>query len=1276
MKKKGLSIFLALAMCVGLLPTTAMAAGEQTETVGIYLRTLDKENTDNPTKSNFVDIPADQLSALGLAAYYNYDTYGYWVDYGSFSSEKAATYSHEKQDRNSDGVKAVIDEITSDNVTKKGSITMALPTDNANALTWDTLSWSDNGGSYSWHLNGELHVCKVHLDLNYEGADNSDASLTRYALVGTDINSGLPTPTLSGYNFTGWYTEKTGGTKITSIPELTDDITYYAHWQRRSSGTGEHTHYLCGGDSCTHVGGHTDEPTTFTAWDKYTELPTESGAYYLTTNVTFSRDSWQPADGIILCLNGHTITRRLNGSGYDTFSVIGVNQNHSFTLTDCQIIPGTITGEGSVGRGIYMDNATFTMYNGNITEFCSGGVYVFGAGDFKMYGGSINNCENGVYVPYGSGNVQISGGSIKDNTSCGIYYKQWIGAQTLKVNGNTVITGNGYGLHLRPYSSSDYIDDTGLHVSGAVQIKDNTNGNVRFYKSGTHEVNCVYVDGALDSSARIGITTVSEPTTATTVAQATTANAIKEGNFTSDQDYQVILDDSGKIVQFFKHVHNCDYTSNNSNSITATCKENDYSGSIQINAPTELEYNGEPKAATLDTTDWELDTPKITYTKNGEAFDGVPTDIGTYTASITLGDATATTSYEITKKVVAIDTVTAINRKYDPNSDTVDCDVTFADNANLVKGTDYTVVGTIADKNASTNPKDVDVTVTLINPNYTFAGDENTTTSNTTVSINKADGDDLGTTNISQRYNDTNEKTLTLNWEQLPTSSWNYESRYTADNITLSKNDIAVDGSSITYALPENGGNIDDEITFTITAIDNNNNYENFTQTIVLHLTDKNILTVKASDITTTYTGNAVPDTAITGTATFEGNAVEGTWSFESETNLVNVADSAENVSVVFTPAEADVYAIAKDTIQVTINKATPSGTPEYTSITTSDRTLADAELRVGTITPEGTIAWNDDNATVVEANKAYGWTFTPNDTANYETLTGNITPYVVSSSSSGGGHSSRTSYAVSSTAADNGAISSNVKTARKGDTVTITVQPESGYKLDKLTVTDANGNALTVTDKGDGTYTFTMPNSKVEITPTFVAETTTEPEPEPTPETNPFTDVHAEDYFFDAVKWAADKNITGGIDTNLFGPNMACTRAQIVTFLWRAAGSPAAQTMNSFSDVAEDAYYAKAVAWAVENGITNGTSEDTFSPDLPCTRAQSMTFLYRASKAKAPDGTPAFSDVAADAYYATAVKWATENNITSGMGNGLFGPDYECTRAQIVTFLYRLYTK
>ena len=245
----------------------------------------------------------------------------------------------------------------------------------------------------------------------------------------------------------------------------------------------------------------------------------------------------------------------------------------------------------------------------------------------------------------------------------------------------------------------------------------------------------------------------------------------------------------------------------------------------------------------------------------------------------------------------------------------------------------------------------------------------------------------------------------------------------------------------------------------------------------------------------------------------------------------------------------------------------------------------------------------------------------------------------------------------------ERGSVSSNVKNASKGSTVTITVEPEDGFQLAGLTVTDKDGNELPLTDKGDGKYTFTMPAGKVEVNATFAEKI----------ETSPFADVSTDAYYYEAVKWAAEQGITGGVGGGLFAPDQSCTRAQIVTFLWRAAGSPEPKSMRSFSDVPEDSYYAKAVAWAVENGITVGTSATTFSPDATCTRAQGVTFLFRAAKASA-DGAPAFRDVAADAYYAAAVKWATDNSVTNGIGGGLFGSDNDCTRAQIVTFLWRLY--
>lgn len=255
--------------------------------------------------------------------------------------------------------------------------------------------------------------------------------------------------------------------------------------------------------------------------------------------------------------------------------------------------------------------------------------------------------------------------------------------------------------------------------------------------------------------------------------------------------------------------------------------------------------------------------------------------------------------------------------------------------------------------------------------------------------------------------------------------------------------------------------------------------------------------------------------------------------------------------------------------------------------------------------------------------------------------------------------------YTVSAPTAENGRIAVSPRYAERGERVTVTLTPDEGFELESLTVTDSRGNELTLTDKGDGRYTFTMPARRVEVKASFVKSV----------EVSPFADVAIDAYYYEAVKWAAENGITGGVGNSLFAPNQPCTRAQIVTFLWRAAGSPVVNYAMDLSDVAEDAYYGEAVRWALSEGITTGTGESSFSPDATCTRAQAVTFLARALNANA-SGKAEFGDVPTDSYFAEAVAWAAANGVTEGVGGGLFGSDNSCTRGQIVTFLYRAYNK
>ncbi len=280
--------------------------------------------------------------------------------------------------------------------------------------------------------------------------------------------------------------------------------------------------------------------------------------------------------------------------------------------------------------------------------------------------------------------------------------------------------------------------------------------------------------------------------------------------------------------------------------------------------------------------------------------------------------------------------------------------------------------------------------------------------------------------------------------------------------------------------------------------------------------------------------------------------------------------------------------------------------------------------------------------------------------------------PVWTRSSSGGSSGSSSPSYAVTvPDKTEHGTVTANRRYAEKGDTVTITVTPDSGYVLETITATDKNGNDLKLTDKGNGKYTFTMPGSKVEVKATFMEDNSV---------LNFFYDVPNDAYYYEAVKWAAEKGVTSGIGNSLFAPNQPCTRAQIVTFLWRAVGSPVVNYLMPFTDVDEGAYYAEAVRWAASTGIVTGLTETTFGTDSVCTRAQAAAMIYRCAQAQGKGFTGAwmfhlpFTDVPEWAY--ESVAWCYMNSVTMGVSETSFAPGNDCTRAQIVTFLWRAFGK
>ena len=534
------------------------------------------------------------------------------------------------------------------------------------------------------------------------------------------------------------------------------------------------------------------------------------------------------------------------------------------------------------------------------------------------------------------------------------------------------------------------------------------------------------------------------------------------------------------------------------------------------------------------------------------------------------------------------------------------------------------------------------------------------------VTVNKADGGNLKTVELEQKYTDASDHTYTPDWAGLLAGQdWTFSSEA---SIVLSKQDFAADGSLLTYAI--SGGKAGDKITITLKA--SCDNYEDFTITLNVTLTEKD----DQKPLTITGAGSVVYGQTLTltttggsgtGTVTYriDTDASTGEATIDPETGVLTPV-KVGSVSVIATKAgDNDYNDVTSAPFVLMIKPATPTGEPNYTKITTSGKTLKDAALTTkgSTLNPsDGKLEWVDDKGeplpddTTVKANTTYKWRFTPDD-GNYTTLTGEVELYH-KFSSGGGWYDSY--YTIKTTAGAGGSISpSGSVSVREGRDQTFTITPDKGYAVSNVKIDGKSIGAVK-------SYTFENVRRTHTIEVIFMKANGN-------PQTGVFVDVATGSYYEDAVDWAVGNGITQGTDDTHFSPDGICTRAQAVTFLWRAAGSPKPETRTMpFADVPVGSYYYDAVLWAVENGITKGTSDTTFSPNMTCTRAQIVAFLWRSEKSPAAGTANPFADVKSTAYYADAVLWAVKENITKGTTNTTFSPDADCTRAQIVTFLWR----
>lgn len=754
------------------------------------------------------------------------------------------------------------------------------------------------------------------------------------------------------------------------------------------------------------------------------------------------------------------------------------------------------------------------------------------------------------------------------------------------------------------------------------------------YTSSDEKVATVSNDGV--------VTPVGEGTATITVTAPATAN-YKEGTATATVKVSAL---PGQEVSFVKEGDQ-----------TATY------GDAFENAATNATQNGgaityassNPDVATVDSA-----TGAVTIVGAGE------TTISATAAGVEGQYAPTTASYKLTvapKEITA--TASVADKTFDGTNEATVTNVAFEG----VVGDDeveYDATAAFADPNVGTG-KTVTVTITIDDPNYTLSN--GTITLNNGV-ITQAEAPTIPDRTFSVHFSDTAEKTFDLS-DLMPANAGTttFTRGEVADNNGNVLSVYEVQEDTFVYQLSEGLTEENAGTTVTVPVTITSQNYKEATAKLMISITDKWTPEVSAEDITVTYTGNPVPDSAIKGTATVNGILVEGAWSFAEGQTPVNVKDSG-NKTVVFTPTDLNVYTTAQDTVLVTISKADPDGEPSYTAITGSGHTLADAALNKGTIAIPGAIVWDDGDDTVVEANTAYGWTFTPEDADNYKILTGTITPYVRSSGGgSGSGSSSTTRYSVTVKNSDNGDVEANVSRAAKGDTVTLTVTPDEGYVLDTLTVTAANGDKINLNRGSNGRYTFEMPASRVTVKATFVEEGGEEA-------AEPFVDVSAGDWFYDAVVYVYDNGLMSGTAATTFGPNVGTTRGMIATILWRLAGSPNGGA-NPFTDVSSSDYYAEAVAWAAGEGIVGGYGNGVFGANDPITREQMALMMYRYAQYAGYETSQRSAQLSSYADYASisdwaveAVSWANAVGLMNGRTASTIVPTGTITRAEAATIL------
>ena len=1056
-----------------------------------------------------------------------------------------------------------------------------------------------------------------------------------------------------------------------------------------------HAHPVCG-VTCGHTTKH--ERLYWTGISDLSEITDpENTYYYLTDNVEVS-STWTPKDGTVLDLNGKNITATSGGA------VIKVEDGVDFTLTDCKADNGTydttftygqITHKsGCEGKGIDVQSGgTFTMYGGDITKNGSQstspisstigcGVSVNG-GTFYMYDGTINNntmCvnEHGGGVDMTGGLFEMYGGKITYNTSAST--SSGHGGGVAVQEGATFKLHSGYITYNK--ANGEYGEGGGVYV-----------------KNGTFEMSGGNIeDNSLSGENCGGGVYVGESGKFTMTDGFIRYNRANGGAGVYVNSKSTSFEMSGGEIS--------------KNKAYATYRFNGKGGGVLVNG-TFIMSGGSITNNSANNGD---DDGTVTYGQGGGVCVGSNGLTGIFKVS---GKATITQNWQnggdistgnwtnsnrtynnvcLYKNSSGIATITitgALSNRIGVNTNDLSESLIVAKGEGYkIKGSDKTLLSYDDPQTGYTLFLDTATNQVMYNAHqhiWKYEVVNRTTITATCTNTGTCTDTDGGSITIQAPDNliyDGRDKSATIhedNWQGQAVKDIKISYRMDGQAGDFPEGSTIKDAG--TYIASITVGDETAKLTYAISpkalkasevsAIPSGNlEYDGQEQTF----TD-----IKVYDTTTN------PRTELSHVAdyTLSGNTAKDAGNYRLTVNLRGNYTLSNGEAPVTAPWHIDQRVVSLSwagtenrtyhdgqTVTATVNGVI-DGDDVSAVVTGGDNTELGEHTATATLTgaQAGNYALssaNDAKCTYTVGKKSIDipaanttkfvysgqdQTYTLAASGNYVIVAftdGKLT--VSARPSSGGGGGGRTpTYPVTTPSG----VDSSKKSAAKGDVVTITVKPEPGFEVEEVIVTDAKGNQIKVTANADGTFSFIQPDSQVEVQ-TVYAEAG-----------GPFRDVARSDYFYDAVTWAKDNNITGGVGDDLFGADRSCTRAQIVTFLWRAAGSPEPKGAVNMTDVPADAYYAKAVAWAIENGVTSGTGAGRFSPDATCTRAQGVTFLYRAAGSPAVTGSAGFQDVSGSDYFAAAVAWAKANDITDGVGNGLFGSKNSCTRAQIVTFLY-----